>query len=94
MQTCAFEAFDRAIENISKDKRGGSRPGRVKRKPRLPCNWYKQYLDPETAVYSERDFRDTFGVTKLVFRFANFLLSSLNVLLMNGRLHQAPDGHP
>ena len=53
---------------LRRDKRGGSSIGRLKRKARTPSRWIKDYLDPETSIYSSSDFRDTFGVSVDVFR--------------------------
>ncbi len=64
-------AFDGVISHILRDKRGGSRHGRLKRKNRLPCRWKEQYLDEETRMYSSKDFRATFGVPVGVYRLVH-----------------------
>jgi hypothetical protein len=62
--------LDTAAMELRRDKRGGSRVGRCKRRARVPCRWPQLYLDPATCVYTPQDFRDTFGVSKEVFRYA------------------------
>jgi hypothetical protein len=60
--------FEQVVQRVSVDKRGGSRLGRIKRKNRQTCRWTSEYLDPETRVYNEVDFRNTFGVPQEIFR--------------------------
>ena len=62
--------LETSMLELRRDKRGGSRVGRRKRKDRIPCLWLQQYLDPESAIYTSKEFRDTFGVPKEVFRCA------------------------
>lgn len=51
---------------LLRDKRSGSRPGRVKKRRRLPSQWYEQYLS-DNAIYSHTEFRARFGVPRAVF---------------------------
>ena len=60
------EELEHAKKLLFTDKRGGSKAGRPKAKARLPCNWKRQYLDKD-PVYTEKDFRDSFGAPRGVF---------------------------
>ena len=55
-----------AIKHILKNKKGGSKPGRIKRLNRLPCLWLIQYFG-DAPVYPSSNFKDTFGVPKSIF---------------------------
>ena len=75
----AVREFDKVHSVIMKDKRGGSRVGRRKKKKRLECRWWDQYLS-ENAVYDDKHFREAFGVSKSVFHFFSMPFTCLSIV--------------
>ena len=67
----AFEAaclsgISKATAEVVRDKRGGSKPGRPSKIPRLLSQWPQQYLGAD-PTYKGVEFRERFGVPRCVF---------------------------
>ncbi len=68
MASAVDSAVNSAIDAVVKDRRTGSRIGRMKAKLRPHCTWIRDYLSTE-AIFSNDDFRMTFGVSIAMFKY-------------------------